>query len=287
VSVPGELYVGGLGIARDYLRRPALTAEKFVPDPFAHLWGEPGARMYRTADLVRRLPDGDIDFLGRLDHQVKLRGLRIELGEIETVLAGHPDLREVAVLVREDRPGIKRLVAYVVSAGADQGADDAALRAHARERLPEYMVPGVFIRLDALPLTPNGKVDRRALPVPGVGVEELHVPPQTPTEERLAEIWGEALRIERVSSCSNFFDLGGHSLLAMQVVSRIRTAFQVELPVRSLFEAPTLAELAGEIDRLAGGGGAEDLREIAHALEELGDLSEEEVLELLRSDDND
>ncbi|HEV7518862.1 MAG TPA: amino acid adenylation domain-containing protein, partial [Thermoanaerobaculia bacterium] len=280
VGVSGELFVAGLGIARDYLRRPDLTAEKFVPDPFAQLCGEAGARMYRTADLVRWRVDGDIDFLGRLDHQVKVRGLRIELGEIETVLVQHPHLREVVVLVREDRPGMKRLVAYVVRAAGTADLEDAVLRAHARECLPEYMVPAAFVHLEALPLTPNGKVDRRALPAPGPGAGELYVAPRTPTEESLAAIWREALQVERVSSLDNFFDLGGHSLLATQVASRIRTALRVELPLRALFEAPTLAALGEAVEAL-GGGGPGDLREIAQALADLEQLTEEEVVALL------
>ncbi|HEV7517010.1 MAG TPA: amino acid adenylation domain-containing protein, partial [Thermoanaerobaculia bacterium] len=247
-GVPGELFVAGLGLARGYLHRPDLTAEKFVPDPFGALHGETGARMYRTADLVRWLPDGDLDFLGRLDHQVKIRGLRIELGEIESVLGQHPDLREVAVLVREDRPGNKRLVAYAVPAGAAPAREE--LRRFLLEKLPEYMVPSAFVLLPALPLTPNGKVDRRALPAPPApdgAPDRDFVAPRTPAEEVLAGIWGEVLQVGEVSVDDNFFELGGHSLLATRLTSRVRETFGVDLPLRRVFESPTLAGLAAAI----------------------------------------
>jgi amino acid adenylation domain-containing protein/non-ribosomal peptide synthase protein (TIGR01720 family) len=243
IGVPGELFVAGAGLARSYLRRPDLTAEKFVPDPFS---GEPGARMYRTADLVRYMPDGDMDFLGRLDHQVKIRGLRIELGEIETVLGQYPLVREAAVLVREDVPGDKRLVAYLVPAGEAPAVEE--LRMFLKERLPEYMVPAAFVSLPALPLTPNGKVDRRALPAPEWKEAEAYVAPRTSTEELLAGIWSEILKIDRVGVRSGFFELGGHSLLATQVISGVRKVFGVELPLRAIFESPTVGELAGVVE---------------------------------------
>ncbi len=208
------MHIGGAGVARGYLNRPELTAEKFIPDPFS---AEPGARMYKTGDLARYRPDGNIEFLGRADHQVKIRGFRIELGEIEAALGQHPAVREAVVLAREDAPGEKRLVAYVV-AGA-RAADDDDLRRFLKEKLPEYMVPAVFVLLDALPLMPNGKIDRRALPAPDRSRPELDkafVAPRTPTEELLAEIWAQLLDIERVGVHDNFFDLGGHSLLATQ-----------------------------------------------------------------------
>ena len=183
IGVPGEFYIGGDGLARGYFHRPDLTAEKFLPHPFR---GEPGGRLYKTGDLVRYLPEGHLEFLGRLDHQVKVRGFRIELGEIEACLGRHPGVREVVVLAREDSPGEKRLVAYVV-AQEEPAPSGSELRGFVRERLPEYMVPSAFVGLPALPLTPNGKVDRKALPAPeGRGVEEGYVPPCTPTEELLA-----------------------------------------------------------------------------------------------------
>jgi amino acid adenylation domain-containing protein/non-ribosomal peptide synthase protein (TIGR01720 family) len=286
-GVPGELYVAGLGLARGYMRRPGLTAEKFVPDPFAHLWGETGGRMYRTADLVRWLPDGDLDFLGRLDHQVKIRGLRIELGEIESVLGHHPGLREVAVLVREDRPGAKRLTAYVVAAEPSARPVVEELRAFLLDKLPEYMVPAAFVVLDVLPLTPNGKVDRRALPAPLWAPEGELVAPRTPVEETLAEIWRDVLGIEQVSVHDNFFDRGGHSLLATRVVSRVRNAFSVDLSLRSLFETPTIAGLADHLAARGAESGGGDLDKIVQALEQLEALSDEDVLALLENESHD
>ncbi|HEX5751790.1 MAG TPA: amino acid adenylation domain-containing protein, partial [Archangium sp.] len=246
VGVPGELYIGGRGVGRGYLGRPELTAERFIPDPFSAV---PGARLYRTGDRARHLKDGTLEFLGRVDFQLKIRGFRIELGEIEAVLRRHPAVREALVVAREDAPGDRRLVAYVVP-GAGGTLDASALRHHLAERLPEYMVPSALVPLEALPLTPNGKVDRQALPVPDAtpGHERAFVAPRTPTEELLAGIWRELLGSERISLHDNFFELGGHSLLATQATSRIRGAFQVELPVRAIFDAPTLAGLASRVD---------------------------------------
>ncbi|HEV3050189.1 MAG TPA: amino acid adenylation domain-containing protein, partial [Longimicrobium sp.] len=219
IGVPGELYVGGAGVARGYLNRPELTAERFVDDPFA-----PG-RLYRTGDRVRWLADGTLEYLGRLDEQVKIRGFRIELGEIEVRLAEHPEVREAVVVAREDVPGEKRLVGYVVGA-----VEVDALRAHMRQSLPEYMVPGAFVVLDRLPLTANGKVDRKALPAPELAsAEDRYVAPRTQVEEVLAGIWAEVLRLERVGVEESFIDLGGHSLLATRVVSRVRAVFGIEL----------------------------------------------------------
>jgi amino acid adenylation domain-containing protein len=241
----GELYIGGAGVARGYLRRPALTAERFVPDPFAR---EGGARAYRTGDRVRWRPDGTLEISGRLDTQVKLRGFRIELGEIEAALRDHPSVREAAAMVREDVPGDARLVAYLVAADASAPPEATVLRAALRAHLPEYMLPSAFMTLEALPLTPNGKVDRRALPEPEAVEAATFEPPATPTEEAMAAMWAEILRAPRVGATDNFFELGGHSLLATQVVARIRSTLGVSLPVRTLFEAPTVREMAARAD---------------------------------------
>ncbi|MEW5931565.1 MAG: amino acid adenylation domain-containing protein, partial [Gemmatimonadota bacterium] len=250
-GVPGELYVGGAGVARGYLGRPELTAERFVPDPFA---AEPGARLYRSGDRARWLAEGELEYLGRTDAQVKIRGFRIEPGEIEAVLCRHPGVREAVVAVREDAPGDRRLAAYVVPQEGAQ-LSTADLRAFVQERLPEHMVPAAFVVLEALPLTANGKVDRRALPAPDRGTApDAYTAPRTPAEEVLAGIWAEVLGVETVGVEDNFFALGGHSLLATQVISRVRAAFGVEVPLKALFEAPTVAGLAGRIEALRGDG---------------------------------
>jgi acyl carrier protein len=206
--------------------------------------------MYRTGDRARFLPDGDIQFLGRLDHQVKIRGFRIELGEVEVALSQHPGVREAVVVAREDVPGQKRLVAYVVGKKGMPGTSD--LRGFLKEKLPEYMVPSAFVALEALPLTPNGKVDRKALPAPEgrPELEEGYVAPRTPTEEVLSGIWAQVLGLDRVGVHDNFFELGGHSLLATRVVSRARELFQIELPLQTIFEAPTVAGLSHSVETL-------------------------------------
>jgi acyl carrier protein len=237
VGVPGELYVGGGGVARGYLNRPELTAQRFVENPFG------GGKLYRTGDRVRWLADGTLDYMGRLDAQVKVRGFRIELGEIEAALRQAPGVTDCAVVVREDE-GDRRLVAYIVGE-----AEAEALRARVRQSLPEYMVPSAFVALDALPLTPNGKLDRKALPAPEYAADtDRYVAPRTPVEEALAEIWAKMLRVERVGANDSFFELGGHSLLATRVVSRVREVFGVEVPLRALFEEPTVAEMARRVD---------------------------------------
>ena len=214
-----------------------------MPSPFGD-----GERLYRTGDLVRYLPDGNLEFLGRLDHQVKLRGYRIELGEIEAALVEHEAVVQAVVTAREDSSGDKRLIAYVVG-HQDATVDVGELRAHLKQSLPEYMVPSALVVLEALPLTPNGKLDRKALPAPegrpGVGE---YVAPRTLAEQTLASVWCEVLKLERAGIDDNFFELGGHSLLATQVVARVRDAFQIELPLRALFEAPRLKELAERIE---------------------------------------
>ncbi len=258
IGVPGEIHVGGAGVARGYRARPALTAERFIPDPFAGAaQGEVGGlRLYRSGDLARRRPDGDLEYLGRIDRQVKVRGFRIELGEIEAALAEHPGVREAAVVAREDRPGDVRLVGYVSSA-AEARPSPQALAAFLAERLPGYMVPAAWVLLDRLPLTANGKVDRAALPAPEErGSGEAYLAPRSPVEQVLAGIWEEVLELQRVGVEDDFFALGGHSLVATQVTSRVLKAFSVELPLRVLFERPTVAALAAEVERLRGSGAA-------------------------------
>jgi amino acid adenylation domain-containing protein len=245
-GVTGELYLGGSGLARGYLGRPELTAEKFIPDPFAKA---AGARLYRTGDLVRYLPDGNLEYLGRIDHQVKIRGFRIELGEIETALGQHSSVRDVIVLAREDDPGDRRIVAYLI-AQADTAPSVEDLRRLLREKLPGYMLPSAFVILDHFPLTPNGKVDRRALPPPAQTrpeLDESFIAPRGPLEATIANIWVEILHLERVGVRDNFFSLGGHSLLATRVVNRVRDTFRVDVPLRVFFEAPTVADFAAVV----------------------------------------
>ncbi len=246
-GIPGELYIGGDGLARGYLNRPELTAQKFVPHPFT---SRAGARLYKTGDLARYLPDGNIEFLGRLDDQVKIRGFRIEPGEIEAVLTRHPAVREAVVVAREDNPGDKRLAAYVI-AGQRPGPSVSDLCAYLKAKLPEYMVPSAFVFLDELPLTANGKLNRRALPAPNGSRPEFErnfVAPRTPMEEIIAAIWREVLKLREIGVHDNFFESGGHSLLATQAVSRLRRALQIELPLRVLFEKPTVSALAEHVE---------------------------------------
>jgi acyl-coenzyme A synthetase/AMP-(fatty) acid ligase/aryl carrier-like protein len=246
VGVAGELYIGGAGVARGYLNRPELTAERFLKDPFTD---EPGARMYRTGDLGRWLSDGNIEYLGRNDFQVKIRGFRIELGEIEARLMEHSAVREAVVVAREDTVGDKRLVAYYTSGEEQDTLGAEQLRSYLTAVLPEYMVPAAYVRLASLPLTPNGKLDRKALPAPEVDsyATRGYEAPQGEIEEKLAEIWAEVLKLDRVGRHDNFFSLGGHSLLAITLIERMRrTGFNVD--VRSLFVSPTLAALAATVD---------------------------------------
>ena len=254
IGVPGELHIAGVGLARGYMNRPDLTAEKFFPNPFSD---EPGARLYATGDLARFLPDGEIEFLGRLDYQIKLRGFRIEPGEIEETLRQHPNVRDCVVVAREDTPGNNRLVAYVVSGSAGQGEIRsegliiAELRGFLQEKLPDYMVPSVFALLEELPLTAHGKIDRKSLPAPRQTRSELsqeYVTPRTQTEVVLAHLWEQALGIKKIGIYDNFFELGGDSLMATEVIFALQNTFQAELPLRILFEAPTVAGLAKAIE---------------------------------------
>ncbi|NEQ69506.1 MAG: amino acid adenylation domain-containing protein, partial [Symploca sp. SIO2D2] len=244
VGVVGEIYIGGVGLAQGYLNRPELTQEKFISNPFYN------SKLYKTGDLARYLPDGNIEFIGRIDNQVKVRGFRIELGEIETVLSQHSDVQTACVIAREDIPGDKRLVAYIVP-HPQMTPNISVLRQFLRAQLPDYMLPSAFVILEGLPLTPNGKVNRRALPAPDLSERtEKYVAPRTPSEEILVQIWGQILNVEPVGIHDDFFELGGHSLLATQLISRIRNAFQLELPLRGLFTSPTIAELAHLIGEL-------------------------------------
>jgi amino acid adenylation domain-containing protein len=254
VGVVGELYISGDGLAREYLNRPELTAERFIPNPFS---SKPEARLYKTGDLGRYLPDGNIEFLGRIDNQVKIRGFRIELGEIEAVLTQHPAVQETIVIATEDIPGDKNLVAYIVPNQEQIQTQEAQslvslLREYLKEKLPEYMVPKAYVVLESLPLTPNGKVDRRALRAPDTLIfdKQNYVAPRTHVEKAIVEIWAKVLGKEQVGIDDNFFELGGHSLLATQLVSRIRDAFQIDLSVRNLFEAPTVGQLARYIETM-------------------------------------
>jgi amino acid adenylation domain-containing protein len=245
IGVAGELHIGGAGLAHGYLHRPELTAQKFISNPF-----NPNAasRLYKTGDLVSYQTDGTIEFLGRIDHQVKIRGFRIELGEIESALNQHPDVENSVVIVREDKPGDQRLVAYIVSKLQPE-INTIELRSFLQEKLPSYMLPTAFVILDKLPLTPNDKVDRKALPAPEIGLEinQQKVLPRTPIEEQVAKIWTGILGLTQVGIYDNFFELGGHSLLATQLISKTRQVFQVELSVRRFFDLPTVALFAEEI----------------------------------------
>ncbi|MBI5100065.1 MAG: amino acid adenylation domain-containing protein [Nitrospirae bacterium] len=279
IGIAGELCIGGAGLARGYLNCPELTAEKFIPNSFSD---EPGARLYRTGDLARYLPDGNIEFLGRIDHQVKIRGFRIEIGEVEAILGHHPDVKETIVIVREDQPGNKRLVAYVVHNNKKSALATNELRSFMKGHLPDYMVPSAFVALDSLPLTPNGKVDQKALPAPDserLGSEDSYVSPRIPIEKVLAGIWCEILGLNQVGVHDNFFELGGHSLLATQVMSRLRKVFEVEIPLRTLFESPTVEELAFAL--LQREGEREKLEQRAALLLKVAELSEDEVNTML------
>ncbi|MDH5546984.1 MAG: amino acid adenylation domain-containing protein [Gammaproteobacteria bacterium] len=252
LGTPGELYIGGTGVARGYLNRAALTAQSFIPHPFSE---HPGLRLYKTGDLVRYLADGNLAYLGRLDHQVKLRGLRIELGEIEAALRQHTAISETAVLLREDKPGQKRLAAYVVWQSPDTIVDWRDLTAALQLQLPDYMIPSTYTSLTEMPLTSSGKLDRKALPAPEMfSTQREFIAPRTSTEEVLAKIWEDVLKLEKIGIYDNFFELGGHSLLATQVISRIRKSFSIELPLKTIFTSPTLENLAVAISLVKENG---------------------------------
>jgi acyl carrier protein len=254
--VKGELYIAGPGVARGYLNRPGQTAAAFVPDPFTR---RAGARMYRSGDLVRYREDGNLEFVGRADGQVKIRGFRVELAEVESVLGRHPEVAACAVVAREDVPLELRLVAYVAAAGT-RAPTPEELRTFLADRLPSYMLPSVVVVLPVLPLTRTGKIDRRALPPPeDVSASGADREPATETEAAVAAIWQAVLRKERVGATENFFELGGHSLLATQVIARIRSKLGVDLPLRVLFEQPTVEALAQAVDAQPKGIQSSDL----------------------------
>jgi amino acid adenylation domain-containing protein len=249
IGITGDLYIGGVGLTQGYWQRPELTREKFIPHPFS---ADTAARIYQTGDLGRYLPDGKVECLGRADFQVKLRGFRIELGEIEALLGQHPAIAQALVLIREDLPGDRRLVAYVVPTTQPIAAPSTSeLRQFLQQSLPDYFLPAAIVSINTLPLTPNGKIDRKALPIPvsaNFQLQTSFVAPTTTTEITLAEIWSQVLRIDRVGTGEDFFELGGHSLLATQVISRARQAFEIDIPLQSLFEQPTITGLASRID---------------------------------------
>lgn len=281
-GVIGELYIGGDALARGYVDRPALTAEKFIPDPF-HT--RAGSRLYRTGDLARFLPNGNIEFRGRIDHQVKIRGFRVEPGEVEAVLGQHPSVLEAVVLARADGGSEQRLMAYLVCEPGYEPSQ-SEWRRYLAERLPEYMIPAHFVRMKELPLTANGKLDRRALPLPERSRPELEAayePPCNATEEVVVHVWAEVLNVERIGVNDNFFDLGGHSLSATGVIFRLREAFRVDLPLRALFESPTPRGLADALAR--AWGDREVLEEIARTNLELEQLSDDEVKALIEAQD--
>jgi acyl carrier protein len=287
-GVEGELFIGGRGVARGYLHRAELTAERFVPDGSGSI---PGARLYRTGDIARWREDGNLEYVGRRDQQAKIRGYRVELGEIEAAVRQQAGVREAAALMREDVPGDRRLVAYVVGEGLTAEGLQQALRTS----VPDYMVPTAFVWLDALPLTANGKVDRGRLPAPSgerPALVQEYTAPRTPDEETLARIWSEVLRLDRVGIHDNFFALGGHSLTAMQVIARVRDAFTIELPLRPLFESPTIAAVARliEEERAAPSLNASaamtpipsvESADVDSLLDELDSMSADEVRSLL------
>jgi acyl-coenzyme A synthetase/AMP-(fatty) acid ligase len=274
IGAPGELYIGGPGVARGYVNRPELTTEKFIPDPFR---GNRGARLYKTGDLVRYRPDGNIEFLGRVDNQIKIRGFRVELEEIELALRSQPGVSDCVVVLHEENDGDKRLLAYVVlSPSCELTISD--LRHYLKSKLPSYMVPASFELIDALPLLPSGKINRRALPAPRFSrteADESFVAPRTPLERLLAVEWCDVLKLARIGIHDNFFELGGHSLLAAKVVSRVRGSLEIEFGMVDLFQAPTIAGLAALL--FPRGAQHEPEDDLAALLGELASLTDDEA----------
>jgi amino acid adenylation domain-containing protein len=271
IGVAGELHLGGAGVTRGYIKRPELSAEKFIANPFSDVEGE---KLYKTGDLVRYRADGNLEFLGRVDNQIKIRGFRVELEEIEEALRCHVGVSDCVVTLREDTDGDKRLVGYVVA--AKESVAISELRNSLKAKLPSYMVPAVFEMIESLPLMPNGKIDRRALPEPKATrpePDELFVPPRTPLEAMMADAWQGVLKIDQIGIHENFFDLGGHSLLAAKVVSTVRSVLDIELCMVDVFEAPTIAGLAMLLN--ARGAQNDAQRELLALLEELESLTEE------------
>ena len=279
IGVPGELCTGGAGLARGYLHNQNLTDEKFIPNPFSPNSND---RIYKTGDLARYLPDGNIEYLGRMDHQVKIRGFRIELGEIEVALKRHASLREAVVILREDKPGDKRLVAYLMP-NKKSKPTTSELQLFLKETLPDYMIPSVFVWVNTLPLASSGKLDRRAFPIPDyLGFEErkAYIAPRNATEQTIAVIWQKLLGVDKVGIHDNFFELGGHSLLVTQLISRVRDTFHVELPVRYIFDAPTLDALAKDIETFIRKESVDPER-IDQVLKLAKNFSDEEVKKLI------
>jgi amino acid adenylation domain-containing protein len=284
LSVTGEIYIGGPNVARGYVNRPDVTADRFVPNPFVE---EPGARVYRTGDLGRFLPDGIVEFLGRMDQQVKVRGYRIELGEIDAVIERHRAVKEAVTVVRESESGNKSLATYIVPAQRP-GADVEELQRYLTDQLPDYMVPGIIVRLDKMPLTANGKIDRRALPDPAdieLTGRASYAEPRNAVEEVVVRIWEEVLGVEKIGINDNFIMMGGHSLAAMQVLARLRKTFQIGVPVRVLFEARNVAELVQAMsaeERIPGR--LEKIARVVKKIEQMGEDDVSRILEARRRD---
>ena len=280
IGVPGELHAGGVGLAKGYHNRPELTAERFVPNPFST---DPDAKLYKTGDLCRFRADGTVEFMGRIDNQVKLRGFRIELGEIEAAIRQHPNVHDAVVVINAEVADNKRLIAYLQSADGSEIENDL-IRTHLRDRLPEYMIPPVTITLDAYPHLPNGKIDRNALAARPVSREVLtveYVAPRDELETELAALCADLLQIEQVGIHDNFFELGGHSLLATQLMARIGSRYEVDLPLRTLFETPSIAPLAEAIREAQAEVSNE--AELSDMLSFINEMSDEEALAFLNN----